>query len=93
MTVGYALYDANMDGAVNGADLNIVLSNYNQTPIWGMGDFNYDAGQRGGPQHRVVELQPGFSVRSSAAVPEPGTLVLLATGLLSLLHFAWRKRQ
>ncbi len=31
VTVGYALYgDANLDGTVNGADLNIVLSNYNQ---------------------------------------------------------------
>ena len=31
VTVAYALYgDANLDGAVNGADLNIVLSNYNQ---------------------------------------------------------------
>jgi hypothetical protein len=27
------------------------------------------------------------------AVPEPATLALLATGLLSLLAFAWRKRR
>ena len=96
VTVGYALYgDANMDGAVNGADLNIVLSNYNQTgAIWGMGDFNYDGAVNGADLNIVLSnYNQVLSVRSSAAVPEPGTLVLLATGLLSLLHFAWRKRQ
>jgi hypothetical protein len=42
--------DANLDGAVNGADLNAVLSNYNQTfeitgdpfAAWSDGDFNQD---------------------------------------------------
>ena len=34
--------DANMDGMVNGADLNIVLSNYNMAGDWSKGDFNGD---------------------------------------------------
>ncbi|MCD4728661.1 MAG: PEP-CTERM sorting domain-containing protein [Pirellulales bacterium] len=28
-----------------------------------------------------------------AKIPEPGTLVLLATGLIGLLCYAWRKRK
>ena len=28
-----------------------------------------------------------------APVPEPGTLALLAAGLVSLLAYAWRKRK
>jgi len=38
---------------------------------------------------------PGDAVGAPAAgaVPEPGTLVLLVTGLLGLLACAWRKRK
>ncbi len=37
------LGDANMDGTVSLADLNILLNNYGRTSAtWGMGDFNYD---------------------------------------------------
>ena len=32
-------------------------------------------------------------VRFGASTPEPRTLVLLATGLLGLLAYAWRKRK
>ena len=40
--------DANMDNTVNGPNLNIVLSNYNQTGMtWAQGDFNYDAQSTG----------------------------------------------
>ena len=36
--------DANLDGSVDGTDLNTVLSNYGVTsgPTWAMGDFNGD---------------------------------------------------
>ena len=51
--------DANGDGTVNGADLNTVLSNYNQTGILVPGRLQRRRnGQRCGPQHGVVELQP-----------------------------------
>ncbi len=30
---------------------------------------------------------------TAAAVPEPGTLALLAAGLLASLAYAWRKRK
>ena len=36
---------------------------------------------------------PGMNVYSVAGVPEPGMLVLLATGLIGLLAYAWLKRQ
>ncbi|HSZ56857.1 MAG TPA: choice-of-anchor Q domain-containing protein [Tepidisphaeraceae bacterium] len=34
--------DANLDGSVNSADLQILLSNLNRTGPWDQGDFNYD---------------------------------------------------
>ena len=51
--------DANLDGTVNGADLNIVLSNFNQTGMTWAGRLQRRwHGQRCGPQHCAVELQP-----------------------------------
>jgi hypothetical protein len=39
----YILYgDANLDGQVNGADLQILLANLNRPGAWDQGDFNYD---------------------------------------------------
>ena len=61
VTVMYTLYgDTNLDGTVNGNDLNTVLSNFNQTGMtWSQGDFNYDGTVNGfRPEHRAVELQP-----------------------------------
>ena len=56
--------DFNYDGSVTGADLSLLLSNYNQS----------------------------ISVSvAGAPVPEPGTLVLLALGAISLLAYAWQK--
>lgn len=34
-----------------------------------------------------------FDVFGTASIPEPGTMALLATGLLGLLCYAWRKRK
>jgi hypothetical protein len=39
----YTLYgDANLDGQVNSADLQILLANLNRPGSWDQGDFNYD---------------------------------------------------
>ena len=34
-----------------------------------------------------------FEILNVAATPEPGTLTLLAAGLVGLLAYAWRKRK
>ena len=34
-----------------------------------------------------------IDVNGIASVPEPGAIVLLATGLIGLLAYAWRKRR
>ena len=52
--------DANGDGFVDGADLDIVLSNYNRTgATWAQGDFNGDGVVNGQDlERRALELQP-----------------------------------
>ncbi len=94
ITVAYTVYgDANLDGAVNGADLGAVLANFGSTSgTWYMGDFNYD-GSVNGADLGVVLANFGQHVSVTAAVPEPSTLLLLAAGLVSLLAYAWRKRK
>ena len=84
--------DANRDGTTNGADLNVVLSNYNQTgATWAMGDFDGNGTVNGADLNTVLSnYNQHLSV--GVAVPEPATLVLLATGLLGLISYAWRKR-
>ncbi len=94
ITVAYTVYgDANLDGAVNGADLGAVLANFGSTNgTWYMGDFNYD-GSVNGADLGVVLANFGQHVSVTAAVPEPSTLLLSAAGLVSLLAYAWRKRK
>jgi hypothetical protein len=47
--------DANLNGTVDGADLNIVLSDYNQTGMnWSQGDFNGDGTVNGADLNAVL---------------------------------------
>jgi T5SS/PEP-CTERM-associated repeat protein/autotransporter-associated beta strand protein len=90
--VMWTLYgDANLDGTVNGADLNTVLSNYNQAGNWNHGDFNYDGTVNGGDLNTVLSNY-NQSLSVGAAVPEPSMLLLAAAGLTALLAYRWRKR-
>ena len=94
LTVMYTLYgDTNLDGTVNGSDLNTVLSNFNQTGMyWAQGDFNYDGTVNGSDLNTVLSnFNQHLSV--AGAVPEPSSLLLLAAGLAGLLAYAWRERK
>ena len=93
VTVMDALYgDANLDGTVNGADLNVVLSNYNQTGMtWSQGDFNYD-GAVNGADLNIVLSNYNQTVAATAAVPEPSTLVLLGVAAIGLWAYGRRWR-
>ena len=87
VTVMYTLYgDSNLDGSVNGTDLNAVLSYYNQSgQVWACGDFNYDGSVNGTDLNTVLSNYNQSLSSSTAAVPEPSTLLLMVLGLVGLL--------
>ena len=94
LTVMYTLYgDTDLNGTVNGADLNTVLSNYQQTgQYWYQGDFDYN-GTVNGADLNILLSNYQQHVSVGAAVPEPGTLGLLVLGAIALLAAkSWRKR-
>jgi hypothetical protein len=85
--------DANRDGTVNGADLNTVLSNYNQPGMdWGHGDFDNN-GTVNGADLNIVLSNYNQHQSVGAAVPEPGAMILLLAGAIGLLAYAWPRRR
>jgi hypothetical protein len=93
-TTAPLLGDANLDGTVDGTDLNTVLSSYNQTDAnWLVGDFNGDGTVDGADLNAVLSsYNQSGGTSAGAAVPEPSTLLLAAVGLSGLLAYARRKR-
>ena len=91
--------DANIDGRVDINDLTIVLGNYGQSgKSWSQGAMDGDpTGTVDINDLTIVLGNYNVSVGSSAvglaAVPEPGSLLLLAAGVVGLLACAWRKRK
>jgi T5SS/PEP-CTERM-associated repeat protein/autotransporter-associated beta strand protein len=86
--------DFNLDGIVDVTDLNVWAANAGKSASWQAGDVNYDGAVN------LIDLKmlkasiglPRLSIpSSSAAVPEPSTVVLSAIALLAVIGY--RRRQ
>ena len=82
--------DANNDGKVDGSDVTILAGNWqygvdgNGTASWEMGDFNGD-GKVDGSDVTILAGNWQYGVNATtAAVPEPSTLLLLLTAAAGL---------
>ena len=82
--------DVNLDGSVDIADLGQVATYYGEQGVsWKQGDFNYDG---------VVDIADLGSLATNYGntaggrpIPEPGSAVLMACGVLGLLRRRARK--
>jgi hypothetical protein len=85
--------DADLNGTVNCADLDILLSNFNQTgATWAIGDFNYDGTVNGADLNILLSNFNQHFSSSVTAVPEPGAFALLVAAGLGLVAYIRRKR-
>jgi hypothetical protein len=99
--------DANLDGAVNDDDVTIIGANYSPgvpQPSWALGDFDYNGfvddddvtllGAFYDPAASAIGGLPTLATSAiAAAVPEPGTLWLVAAIALPALATSLRVKQ
>ena len=85
--VAYEFGDANLDGAVDGADLDIWVTNHFGAGAWCAGDFTAN-GQVDGSDFNVWNTNTNAAAPSSVAEPSGWSLLLLAC---CALH-AWKRR-
>jgi hypothetical protein len=83
--------DFNLDGVVDDQDRAIWFANAFTGTTWQQGDANYDGVVDGRDRDLLFaslglpSLAAGLPAAGATTVPEPGTLALLAAGLLGLL--------
>jgi uncharacterized protein (TIGR03790 family) len=87
--------DINLDGTVNGADFNTILSNYNKSGMdWTQGDMNGDGVVNGADLNIVLANFGAISGTSVArAVPEPAVLGMLGLAAPFLAVFCGRRKR
>ena len=91
--------DFNLDGVVDNLDRAIWCANAFMGTSWQQGDANGDGVVDGLDRDLwfshvgLPSLAGVLPAASITPAPEPGTLALLAAGLLGLLAYGWRKRK
>jgi len=85
--------DANIDGAVDEADAQLLASNWGQTDAtWDMGDFDGD-GTIGPRDASILAANWGHGTSEATSVPEPCPIAMLVMGAIGFLACGWRPRQ
>ncbi len=94
--------DFNLDGVVDSQDKSIWFANAFSGTTWQQGDANHDGVVDGLDRdlwiaHAGLTAPTNGMLPSSSSamspVPEPGTLALLAAGLIGLLVYNWRRNK